>query len=127
MYDLSADGGELTMQQYNIKGLKEVSKRYLFYMQLLLLFVGYAYCMRLLYYLLRRLVVIVHQGKLMNPRIFVKVFISNAGEAESLVACAMTKRATAITNANSTSRCYDLSFGSFLKKALCMAVCTISY
>ncbi|KAG7020448.1 Kinesin-like protein KIN-6, partial [Cucurbita argyrosperma subsp. argyrosperma] len=54
MYDLSADGGELTMQQYNIKGLKEV-------------------------------------------------FISNAGEAESLVACAMTKRATAITNANSTS------------------------
>ncbi|XP_023002221.1 kinesin-like protein KIN-6 isoform X3 [Cucurbita maxima] len=54
MYDLSADGGELTMQQYTIKGLKEV-------------------------------------------------FISKAGEAESLVACAMTKRATAITNANSTS------------------------
>nr|QWT43321.1 kinesin-like protein KIN11A [Citrullus lanatus] len=54
MYDLSADGGELTMQQFTIKGLKEV-------------------------------------------------LISNAREAESLVACAMAKRATAITNANSTS------------------------
>ncbi|XP_038885527.1 kinesin-like protein KIN-6 isoform X3 [Benincasa hispida] len=54
MLDLSADGGELTMQQFNVKGLKEV-------------------------------------------------LISNAGEAESLVACAMAKRATATTNANSTS------------------------
>ncbi|XP_011649666.1 kinesin-like protein KIN-6 isoform X1 [Cucumis sativus] len=54
MNDLSADGGELTMQQFTIKGLKEV-------------------------------------------------LISKAGEAESLVACAMAKRATAITNANSTS------------------------
>lgn len=70
---------------------------------------------------------IVHQGKLTDPRIFMKVLISYAGEAESLVACAMTKRATAITNANSTSRYCDLSFFSFLKKALCMAVCMISH
>lgn len=75
---------------------------------------------------------ILNQGKLMDPRIIffclcVKVLISSAREAESLVACAMTKRATAMTNANSTSRCCALSFGSFLKKALCMAVCMISY
>lgn len=63
----------------------------------------------------------------MDPRIFMKVLISKAGEAESLVACAMTKRATAITNANSTSRFSDLSFGSIFKKALYIAVCTISY
>lgn len=56
----------------------------------------------------------------MDPRIFMKVLISKAGEAESLVACAMAKRATAITNANSTSRFSDLSFGSILKKSLHM-------
>lgn len=32
MYDLSADGGELTMQQFTIKGLKEVIKQHLFCM-----------------------------------------------------------------------------------------------
>lgn len=70
---------------------------------------------------------IIHEGKLMDPRIFMKVLISNAGEAESLVACAMAKRATAITNTNSTSRFCDLFFGSILKKALCITVCMISY
>lgn len=64
---------------------------------------------------------IVLQGKLMDPRIFMKVLISNAGEAESLVACAMTRRATAMTNANSTSRCCDSLLIFFLKKVFCLA------
>lgn len=49
MYDLSADGGELTMQQFTIKGLKEVTEQHLFYATLLL-FVGCAYIMRLYIY-----------------------------------------------------------------------------
>uniref|UniRef100_A0A2N9FQV0 Kinesin motor domain-containing protein n=1 Tax=Fagus sylvatica TaxID=28930 RepID=A0A2N9FQV0_FAGSY len=54
VYDLSAGGTELSMQQSTIKGLQEVA-------------------------------------------------ISDAGQAESLIACSMLKRATGMTNANSQS------------------------